>query len=72
MVTGALDLRDTDAAAAALLPSIRAGRRLERDRLVFCGERALDADRLVGVLHDHRVLLDDDVVDIAATVLENN
>ena len=71
MVSKYFDLRDADSSAASLLSSVRPGRRPERDGLVLGGEGALHSDGLVRVLHDHRVLLNDDVVHVPASILKS-
>merc|ERR1712223_1239661 len=55
-----------DRNASTVLASIGTCRRSEADSLIFCGEGALNSDRLVRVLHDNWVGLDDNMVDVAS------
>ena len=62
---------DADAATGGVFAAAVdvAGRRAEGDSLILGREGALDAHRLVRVLHDDWVLLDHDVVHVAPSIL---
>ena len=61
-------LRHTD--AASVIPTISQSGGTKTDSLVLSRKSALHAHSLVSILHNHRVFLNDNMVDIAATILK--
>ena len=64
-----INLRHTD--ATTVIPTITPDTSgTKTDRLVLSRESTLYANCLISVLHDNRVFLNDNMVDIATSILE--
>ena len=65
-----IHLRHAD--AAAVIPTITPNTSgTKTDRLVLGREGALYPHSLVSILHNHRIFLNDNMVDIATSILQN-